>query len=116
MTNISPNMGNVPLVGGELLVKAPVLRSVELGVGENLPQSVLNEHYLRDNNSSVSTMTKRRAGQLGIHSSIPSSKRDFSLQHRIQQGARIAVTRLQTGKTMVGFPVGARDFSLLRII
>jgi hypothetical protein len=37
-------------------------------------------------------VTKKRGRQLGIHSLIPSSGRDFSLHHRIQQAARIAVT------------------------
>jgi hypothetical protein len=78
---------------------------------------VLEKHYLRADNSSVSTVTKKWDGQLGIHSSIPSSsKRDFSLHHSIQKWARIAVTKLQTGQFMVQFPAEARGLSLLQNI
>jgi hypothetical protein len=62
-------------------------------------------------------VTNKWDGQLGIHSSIPSSsRRDFSLHHSFQQEATIAVTRLQTGQTMVRFQTGARVISLLQNI
>jgi hypothetical protein len=64
-------------------------------------------------------VTKKLAGQLGIHSSIPSSsssRREISLHHNILKGARIAVNKLQTGQSMIQFLAEARGISLLQNI
>jgi hypothetical protein len=117
ITHLSPNIWNFSTCWYRVVGKVPSFVNSWTRCWWTFAHSVLVKHYLRADNSSVSRVTKKWDGQLRIHSSIPSrSRRDFSLHHSIQKGARIAVTKLQTAQSMVQFPAGTRGLSLLQNI